>query len=63
MLNKSGRERFSIATFYDPDYTAMVDPIMLGTPPAESHYQPTAAGDHILGRIQRSFGYRKKAAE
>ena len=61
--NKSGRERFSIATFYDPDYTATVDPRMLGITDAESHYEPTSAGDHILGRIQRSFGYRTKAAE
>ncbi len=63
VLNKSGRERFSIATFYDPDYMAMVDPKMLGVTGAESHYDPTTAGDHILGRIQRSFGYRKTAAE
>jgi len=58
--NTSGRERFSIATFYDPDYTATVDPRMLGIPDAECHYEATSAGEHILGRIQRSFGYRKK---
>ncbi len=63
VLNKSGRERFSIATFYDPDYTANVDPRMLGVSDAESHSEPVSAGDHILGRIQRSFGYRKTAAE
>ena len=60
VVNRSGRERFSIATFYDPDFKAMVDPRQLGTPEADSHYEPTTAGDHILGRIERSFGYRKK---
>ena len=60
VLNRSGRERFSIATFYDPDYKAVVDPRMLG---AETpRYPPIAAGDHILGRIERSFGYRKALA-
>jgi isopenicillin N synthase-like dioxygenase len=62
VVNRSGRERFSIATFYDPDYTANVDPRAFGISAAESHYEPVAAGDHILGRIQRSFGYRKKDA-
>jgi isopenicillin N synthase-like dioxygenase len=62
VVNRSGRERFSIATFYDPDFKAMVDPRALGVPDAECRYQPVAAGEHILGRIERSFGYRKKLA-
>jgi isopenicillin N synthase-like dioxygenase len=62
VVNRSGHERFSIATFYDPDYTATVDPHDFGMAEAECRYQPIAAGDHILGRIQRSFGYRKKSA-
>lgn len=60
VLNKSGRERFSIATFYDPDFKAVVDPRQLGVSDAECKYAPTTAGAHILGRIERSFGYRKK---
>jgi isopenicillin N synthase-like dioxygenase len=60
VLNKSGRERFSIATFYDPDFKVVVDPRQLGTPAADCKYEPTTAGAHILGRIERSFGYRKK---
>jgi isopenicillin N synthase-like dioxygenase len=62
VVNRSGRERFSIATFYDPDFKAVVDPRDLGVPAAESRYEPTTAGAHILGRIERSFGYRKKLA-
>lgn len=60
VLNKSGRERFSIATFYDPDFKAVVDPRQLGVPQAQCKHEPTTAGAHILGRIERSFGYRKK---
>lgn len=60
VVNRSGRERFSIATFYDPDFKAVVDPRQLGISDADCRYEPTTAGAHILGRIERSFGYRKK---
>lgn len=60
VLNKSGRERFSIATFYDPDFKAVVDPRRLGIDGAQCKYEPITAGAHILGRIERSFGYRKQ---
>jgi isopenicillin N synthase-like dioxygenase len=62
VLNRSGRERFSIATFYDPDFKAMIDPRALGIPEAACRYPPVSAGAHILGRIERSFGYRKRLA-
>jgi isopenicillin N synthase-like dioxygenase len=62
VINRSGRERFSIATFYDPDFKAVVDPRQLGVSDAECRYEPTTSGAHILGRIERSFGYRKKLA-
>jgi isopenicillin N synthase-like dioxygenase len=62
VVNRSGRERMSIATFYDPDYKALVDPRALATPDAECRYEPVLAGEHIVGRIERSFGYRKKVA-
>ena len=58
VVNRSGRERFSIATFYDPDPDAPVDPHALGI--ASPRYEPVTAGEHILGRIERSFGYRSK---
>jgi isopenicillin N synthase-like dioxygenase len=60
VINRSGRERFSIATFYDPDFAALVDPRDLGTPDAECLYAPVRAGEHILRRFDGSFGYRKK---
>jgi isopenicillin N synthase-like dioxygenase len=63
VVNKSGRERFSIATFYDPDFKATVDPRQLGASASDCRYEPTTAGAHILGRIERSFGYRKKLQE
>ena len=62
VINRSGRERLSIATFHDPDYKAVVDPRDLGTPDAACRYDPILAGEHIVGRIERSFGYRKRLA-
>ncbi len=59
VVNRSGRERFSIATFHDPNFRAVIDPRAFGVPEADSHYPPALAGDHVLGRIERSFGYRK----
>ncbi len=60
VINRSGAERYSIATFYDPDYGAVVDPRHLGAAASECRYEPVLAGDHILQRIADSFGYRKQ---
>jgi isopenicillin N synthase-like dioxygenase len=38
VINRSGRERYSIATFYDPNFAAVVDPRELGTSGAECRY-------------------------
>lgn len=61
VINKSGHERYSIATFYDPTYSALVDPCDLGIEASASLYPPVAAGDYILKRIDDSMAYRKKA--
>jgi isopenicillin N synthase-like dioxygenase len=63
VVNLSGRERYSIATFYDPDFSATVDPRELGGAAPEWRYEPVRAGDYILGRFDQSFGYRKKLAK
>jgi isopenicillin N synthase-like dioxygenase len=63
VINRSGRERYSIATFFDPTYGALVDPRDLGLDGGEARYPPVAAGDYILGRINDSMGYRKKRAQ
>lgn len=60
VINKSGKERFSIATFYDPDFDAVIDPLELGVPDAEgSHYEPVTAGAYIMGRIRDSQQEKK----
>lgn len=61
VINKSGRERFSIASFYDPTYGAVVDPRDLRLDGAKPLYAPVSAGDYILGRINDSIAYRRPA--
>ncbi|MFJ5296267.1 isopenicillin N synthase family dioxygenase [Pseudomonas sp. NPDC088368] len=59
VINKSGHERYSIATFYDPTFSAVVDPCDLGVDTGS--YPPVTAGAYILKRIDDSMAYRKKA--
>lgn len=62
VINRSGRERYSIATFFDPNFSTVIDPRELGTVAADCRYKPVRAGDYILSRFDQSFGYRKKLA-
>lgn len=55
--NRHVDDRLSIATFYDPTFTAPVDPADF-----DARGEATTAGEHILGRINESFGYRKEAS-
>ena len=57
--NLSGHERMSIATFYDPDFAAPIDPRALGA--TAPHYEPTTAGAHILACFDAAFAYRKQS--
>ena len=55
VTNRSGRERLSIATFYDPDFTAPVDPSDFSGGVGEApNHPPVSAGDYIMGRINAS---------
>ena len=60
VVNLSGRERHSIATFCDPDFATIIDPAELGDAAPQERYAPVRAGEYILGRFDQSFGYRKK---
>jgi isopenicillin N synthase-like dioxygenase len=62
VINRSGHERYSIATFFDPTYEARVDPCDLGIEAHDSRYPAVAAGDYILKRIDDSMAYRKSRA-
>lgn len=59
VVNTSGRERFSIGVFVDPDYDTPVAPVVLQGDSAR--YEPTTCGDYIVGRLDKAFAYRSKS--
>ncbi len=63
VVNASGRERQSIATFYDPYFHTPIEVLPTCIEPGvPAAYPPTTCGEHIVGRFNRSFAYRSKEA-
>jgi isopenicillin N synthase-like dioxygenase len=61
VVNESGRERYSIAVFFDPHPDTIVDPRDLLDDKGASKYPPIACGDYIVERFGKAFKYRRKA--
>ncbi|MCC7283377.1 MAG: isopenicillin N synthase family oxygenase [Acetobacteraceae bacterium] len=63
VVNASGRERQSIATFYDPNFHTPIAVLPTCIEPGiPAAYPPTTCGAHIVGRFDRSFAYRTEGA-
>jgi isopenicillin N synthase-like dioxygenase len=63
VLNGSGRERYSIPVFYDPDYDVIVECLPnCASPTRPPKYPPIVAGDYITARYDGSYAYRQKTA-
>jgi isopenicillin N synthase-like dioxygenase len=63
VLNTSGRERYSIPVFYDPDYDTVVECLPhCATMETPARYPPIVAGDYINSRYDSSYAYRAAAA-
>ncbi|MGE0733218.1 MAG: isopenicillin N synthase family dioxygenase [Alphaproteobacteria bacterium] len=60
VVNSSGRERYSIAMFYDPHYDTEIETITSCIGPGEAaRYAPTTCGAYIKSRFDAAFQYRK----
>ncbi len=63
VVNKSGRERYSIAYFFDPHIDTVIEAlpscVAAGTTP---RYPQTTCGEHILRRFKNAFAYRNETA-
>jgi len=63
VINSSGRERHSMALFFDADYDALIDPRdLFGAEVGDSHYQPVTCGAYVKSKFDAAFAYRKKEA-
>ena len=60
VVNASGRERYSIPMFYDPDFDTAVECLPncsgTGNPPK---YPRTVAGEYITAKYDETYAYRK----
>jgi isopenicillin N synthase-like dioxygenase len=61
VINTSGRERYSVAVFFDPSFDTVIDPRDLLDDPGASKYPPTTCGEYIVGRFDKAFKYRQRA--
>ncbi len=59
VVNRSGKARYSIPVFFDPNSDTLVDPRDLGA--AMPKHRPVVAGEHIVGRNKKSFAQYRPA--
>ncbi len=60
VTNRSGRERYSMALFFDPDFDTMIECIeTCASPDDPPRNAPVRCGDYIEGRFNNVFEYRK----
>lgn len=61
VVNVSGKERYSIPFFFDPNYMARVEalPSCVG-PGRPAKFKPTTSGQHLLDMINATFDYHRE---
>jgi isopenicillin N synthase-like dioxygenase len=61
VVNRSGRARYSIAVFYDPDVDTPIKTLASCQAPGEAAgYPPTTCGAYITERFDQAFAYRSR---
>ena len=60
VMNPTGRARYSIAMFVDPDWDSIVEPVV--RPGETAMYEPIRCADYIYDRYDEAFSYRSAGA-
>jgi isopenicillin N synthase-like dioxygenase len=64
VINTSGKDRYSLPFFFDPDFNADLTVLETCTGPGNPpRYPPTTGGQHLLDRIDETFGYRTEGGK
>jgi isopenicillin N synthase-like dioxygenase len=64
VLNTANRDRYSVATFFNPNYFYRVECLPTCRPEqGEPRYAPCTVGEHITEMFRRTYGAPKKPAE
>ena len=59
VVNRKGIERHSMVVAWDPDYSTLVDPLLVCQNGEKAQYPPIRCGDYVLSRFDSSFSYRQ----
>jgi isopenicillin N synthase-like dioxygenase len=63
VINRSGRERYSIPVFYDPAFDTVIECLPTCQGPGNPPRHPaTSCGEWITGKYDKNYAYRKGAA-
>lgn len=58
----SGRERYSVPTFFDPDYTYRMKPVPTCVGPEGPAFDEITLGDHISAMYSKTYGTPREAS-
>jgi isopenicillin N synthase-like dioxygenase len=59
VVNNTGRERYSMPVFFDPDFDTVID-CRECQPGVTPRYPTTTAGAHVVSRFNAAFAYRNR---
>ena len=60
--NVSGRDRYSLPYFYDPDMNAVVSRLPGVNANSAPRWGPVRFGDYVMERLDKNYAYRQRAA-